>query len=180
MSRLQPSAGLLEGTQSQRAARLAKNRRFIVLLVAWATAAGVLLIGVRPWARLAFNGSASLPGVLYLVLAHQPVQRDQLIAFFPPHNPYYRDGMYFVKQAKGVGGDHIERRGADFFVNGQHLATAKARSLKGLPLQPGPEGVLPEGFYWVWTPHPDSYDSRYADVGWIAPDRVLGRAYRLL
>lgn len=165
--------------RSARAARLASNRRFILVLVVCVSATGVLMVCLRPWARLAFNGSDSLPGLIYLVLVDQPVQRDQFIAFFPPHNPYYRDGMYFVKQAKGVGGDRIERRGAEFYVNGQHLATAKTRSLKGLPLQPGPAGVLPAGFYWVWTPHPDSYDSRYADVGWIAPDRVLGRAVRL-
>lgn len=163
-----------------RAARIAKNRRFIVALVAWAVAGSLILIEMRPWLRLAFNSSDSLPGFLYVVRVGVLPQRDQLIAFYPPHNRYYRDGMFFVKQVKGIGGDRIERRDAEFFVNGQHLATAKAHSLKGQPLQPGPEGVLPDGFFWVWTPHPDSFDSRYADVGWIAPDRVLGRAYRLL
>lgn len=163
-----------------RSARLAKNRRFIVVLVAWAVAGSLVLIGLRPWVRLAFNGSDSLPGFLYVVRVGVMPGRDQLIAFYPPHNRYFRDGMFFVKQVKGVGGDRIERRDADFFINGQHLATAKAFSLKGQPLQPGPEGVLPDGIFWVWTPHPDSFDSRYADVGWITTDRVLGRAYRLL
>lgn len=163
-----------------RAARIAKNRRFIVALVAWAVAASLMLIGARPWARLAFNGSVSLPGFLYVIRVGEMPERDQLVAFYPPHNRYYRDGMFFVKQVKGIGGDRIERRGVEFFVNGRHLATAKARSLKRQPLQLGPEGVLPDGYFWVWTPHPDSFDSRYADVGWIAPDRVLGRAYRLL
>ena len=163
-----------------RAARLAKNRRFIFALVTWAVAGSLILIEMRPWVRLAFNGSESLPGFLYVIRVGELPQRDQLIAFYPPRNRFYRDGMFFVKQVKGVGGDHIERRTAEFFVNGQHLATAKAHSLKGVPLQPGPEGVLPDGYFWVWTPHPDSFDSRYADVGWIAPDRVLGRAYRLL
>ncbi|MGQ0622911.1 MAG: S26 family signal peptidase, partial [Panacagrimonas sp.] len=163
-----------------RAIRIAKNRRFIVGLVAWAVAASLLLLGARPWGRLAFNGSDSLPGFLYVIRVGELPQRDQLVAFYPPRNRFYREGMFFVKQVKGVSGDRIERRDAEFFVNGQHLATAKARSLKGQPLQPGPEGVLPDGNLWVWTPHPDSFDSRYADVGWIAPDRVLGRAYRLL
>jgi len=163
-----------------RAASIAKNRRFIVALVAWSVAGSLMLIGMRPWVRLAFNSSDSLPGFLYVIRVSELPQRDQLIAFYPPRNRYTRDGMFFVKQVKGIGGDHIERRDAEFFVNGQHLATAKAHSLKGQPLQPGPEGVLPDGFFWVWTPHPDSFDSRYADVGWIAADRVLGRAYRLL
>ena len=163
-----------------RAAKLAKNRRFIIALLAWTAAASLLIAGARPWLRIAFNGSDSLPGLFYLVLVGQPSQRGQLVAFYPPHNRFYRDGMFFVKQVRGVGGDRVERRGAEFFINGQHLASAKPRSLKGLPLQPGPEGVLPDGFFWVWTPHPDSFDSRYADVGWIALDRVLGRAVRLL
>ena len=163
-----------------RAARIAKNRRFIVALVAWAVVGSLILIELRPWVRLAFNSSDSLPGFLYVIRVGVLPQRDQLIAFYPPRNRYTRDGMFFVKQVKAIGGDRIERRDAEFFLNGQHLATAKAHSLKGQPLQPGPEGVLPDGTFWVWTPHPDSFDSRYADVGWIATDRVLGRAYRLL
>ena len=35
---------------------------------------------------------------------------------------------------------------------------------------------LPEDRFFVWTPHPDSLDSRYEVTGWIARDQVLGRA----
>lgn len=164
----------------QRQEQLVKNRRFILALVAWATAFSLLIVAAKPWLRLAYNSSDSLPGVLYLIAVGQTPTRGQLIAFYPPRNRFYREGMFFVKQVRGVAGDVVTRRERDFFLNGQPLAQAKAQSLKGLPLQPGPVGVLPDGFYWVWTPHPDSFDSRYADVGWIPPDRVLGRAYRLL
>lgn len=165
---------------SERALKLARNRRFIVALVAWSAAFSLLILVAKPWFRLAYNSSESLPGVLYLIAVGQLPLRGQLIAFYPPRNRFYREGMFFVKQVRGVGGDVVTRRDRDFFINDQHLAQAKALSLKGLPLQPGPEGVLPDGSYWVWTPHPDSFDSRYADVGWIPPDRVLGRAFRLL
>lgn len=165
---------------SERALKLSRNRRFIVALVAWSVAFSLLILAAKPWFRLAYNSSESLPGVLYLIAVGQAPLRGQLIAFYPPRNRFYREGMFFVKQVRGVGGDVVMRRDRDFFINGQHLAKAKAQSLKGLPLQPGPEGVLPDGSYWVWTSHPDSFDSRYADVGWIPPDRLLGRAFRLL
>lgn len=59
------------------------------------------------------------------------------------------------------------------------MARAKAFSLQQEPLEPGPQGLLAEGQYYVWTPHKDSFDSRYAKMGWIDAPQLLGVAYAL-
>lgn len=133
-----------------------------------------------PWYRLGINGTESLPGVLYLVLKTEtPAARGDLVAFYPPRNRFYPQGMFFIKKAMGMPGDKVTREGRDFHINGDYIATAKTRSRSGQPLQAGPTGVIPAGRYFVWTPHPDSYDSRYEDIGWISKDRIIGRAVRL-
>ena len=41
-------------------------------------------------------------------------------------------------------------------------------------LAAGPTGVLPRGCYFVATPNKDSFDSRYAAIGWICRAQVIG------
>ncbi len=147
----------------------------LVLTVIWA-----LSQVLSPWLRLGINGTDSLPGLVYLVFKGEiPNKRGDVIAFYPPSNRFYPERMFFVKKAIGLPGDSVTRQEQDFFINGRWVAMAKTHSRSGKPLTPGPEGTIPEGSWFVWTPHPDSYDSRYADIGWISKDRVIGRAMRL-
>ncbi|GAB4362301.1 MAG: hypothetical protein Kow006_33520 [Gammaproteobacteria bacterium] len=149
----------------------------------------LLLIGLiggmdalaSPWVTLGINGTPSLPGVLYLVIKGQaPRGRGDLVAFRPPTHRFYPEGMVFIKRVGGLPGDVVSRRGPAFYINGGFVGLAKAETSGGEPLAPGPVGVIPPGAIFVWTGHPDSYDSRYADIGWIAADRIVGRALRLL
>ena len=64
----------------------------------------------------------------------------------------------------------------NFYINGKKIARAKEMSMMHQPLKVGPVGVIPKGHYFVYTPHYDSYDSRYNDIGWIGPDQVIGTA----
>jgi len=154
--------------------------RWLALTVALIAFLKLLSLALSPWIRLGINGTESLPGVLYLVIKNEaPVVRDDLVAFYPPPNGYYPARMFFIKKVRGFPGDQVTRQGRAFYVNGIYVATAKSYSRSGMPLQLGPTGVIPDGKYFVWTPHPDSYDSRYEDIGWIPQDRVIGRAVRL-
>jgi len=74
----------------------------------------------------------------------------------------------------GVAGDVVTRQGPDFFINGKHVALAKHKSRRGEPLAAGPIGVIPHGCYFAGTPHKDGFDSRYAIIGWICRDRIVG------
>ena len=158
-------------------------------LVRWSAIAfgiiGVLWLVSRslsPWIRIGINGTDSLPGHVFLILKTERPRAGELIAFRPPDDRrFYRwDGAVFVKIAAGTGGDRVTWVGRDFFIDGRPMGTAKIRATTGEPLSTSPAGVIPAGHYFVWTPHPDSYDSRYSDIGWIAPDRVIGRAVPLL
>ena len=159
---------------------LMRGRRRVGLLVLVSLALLALQALAWPCYRLSLNTSESLPGYLYLVQVGVLPAKGDYVAIRPPKNRFFPAWLGFLKRVRGVAGDVIEERGRKFFVNGEELAYAKPQSLKGVPLQVGPVGVLPPGHYWVWTPHPDSFDSRYADVGWINQSRGIGRAIRLL
>lgn len=159
-------------------------RRFSKWALASLALVGTLWLGtiaLPVGVRVGLNATDSLPGLVYLVRpGEQPTSRGEAVAFRPPANRFYPERMVFVKQVLGLPGDHVTRSGRDFFINGEFVATAKWRARSGEPLSPGPVGVIPAGAYFVWTPHPDSYDSRYEDIGWIPAERLVGRARRLL
>ena len=99
-----------------------------------------------------------------------------------------------VKIIGGVGGDTVgmtEGRGFTVTSPGENnvttmipgsngtLGIAKTVSRKGHPLEAGPVGVIPDGSYYVFAPHPDSLDSRYAIVGWIKESDLIGRTFAI-
>ena len=128
---------------------------------------------------LTINHTESLSNWAFIVDRMQSPKRGDLIYFVPPDNPYYKD-TGFVKIVAGVAGDVVNRVGATFHVNGEPICDAKPISREGDPLIPGPVGVIPLDYYFVFTPHRDSYDSRYQDIGWIGRDRIIGVARPLL
>lgn len=125
------------------------------------------------------NLTESLPyHLLYIDKTALPGRGD-LLAFRVGQNRQYPAGTLFGKVVGGVAGDHVMRIDRQFFINGEPLAYAKPRSKLGRPLAAGPTGIIPAGHYFVYTNHKDSYDSRYADIGWVAPSQVVGRAVAL-
>ncbi len=160
--------------------KIRRFKRWLGLTLAIIALIWLISMACSPWIRLGINGTESLPGLFYLVLKNEvPETRGDLIAFYPPENRFYPEEMFFIKKAIGFPGDAVTRNGVDFYINNDYVGTAKTHSHSGSLLQPGPTGVIPEGKYFVWTPHPDSYDSRYEDIGWISKDRIIGRAVRL-
>ena len=125
---------------------------------------------------LGLNATHSLPGTLYLIERGAPPQRGEHVAFRWSGGGPYPAGVIFIKVLAGQPGDTVTRDGATFIVAGTTLGQAKPTSRRGEPLEPGPTGTLPEGRYFVYAPHPDSLDSRYALTGWIAREQLIGRA----
>lgn len=131
--------------------------------------------------RFALNETDSLPNWAFIAdQAERTPSRGDLVAFVPPPTPYYPAGMVFGKIVGGVPGDLVERRGRAFYVNRRFIGIAKAQARDGRPVAPGPVGRIPPGHYFVYTPHRDSLDSRYALMGWIPKRRILGRARAVL
>ncbi|WP_156681708.1 S26 family signal peptidase [Sphingomonas profundi] len=125
------------------------------------------------------NQSSSLPNWAFLVDRHRVPARGDHVFFDPPPSAllerhFGRDPQPFGKIVYGVAGDHIARRGRLFLINGTPVALAKPNTMRGEPLQAGPTGTIPRGCYFVATPNKDSFDSRYAVIGWICRPRVIG------
>jgi len=125
---------------------------------------------------LGLNATHSLPGTLYLIERGALPQRGEHVAFRWAGGGPYPAGVTFIKVLAGQPGDTVTREDATFVVAGTALGQAKPTSRRGEPLDPGPTGALPEGRYFVFAPHPDSLDSRYALTGWIARKQIIGRA----
>lgn len=128
---------------------------------------------------LLINASPSLPyWAIWLDRTAVPA-RGNLILFDPPSSaPLVRHfgarPHPFGKRVYGVEGDLVTEKDRTFFVNGQAVALAKPLTRWGEPLALGPTGTIPKGCYFVGTQHKDGFDSRYAAIGWICRNRVLG------
>jgi conjugal transfer pilin signal peptidase TrbI len=147
--------------------------------------------------RIDVNYTESLPDHVFITVKgwKSDIQRGDYVAFaFPTENPVspFRKGDHMVKIIGGVAGDKVEMtkdRGFQIIQPGQELFAAtlggdsmgisKTVSRMGKPLEAGPVGVIPEGHYYVFAPHIDSLDSRYAMVGWITKNDIIGRTFSL-
>lgn len=130
--------------------------------------------------RIALNMSDSLPESMYLVvLDSKPTAVGDFVAFEWQRNMFYRRDWTFVKRVAGVAGQKVTLQGRQVFIDGKPVGYAKPRSLRGEPLSPIKEGVIPEGYVYAQAPHPDSLDSRYEVTGLIQTARVVGKAYAI-
>ena len=146
-----------------------------------------MLVGIAAfgrWFTLTLNVSDSLPGTVFLVQKGAKPEKGQLAAFRYAGGGPYEHGVLFLKQMLGVPGSLVIGMDVgsgyrDYFVDGQYAGRAKTRSRTGMPLEPGPSGAIPAGRYYMAAPNPDSLDSRYALVGWVSEDQIVGRAFRI-
>ena len=130
--------------------------------------------------RFMINATGSLPNFGFLVkLGTYPIKDGEYAAFYPPHNKYYNDKP-FIKIVGGLEGGTVIEQDRIFYVGEKEIGYAKETSIKGDKLDPGPVGVIPPGQYFMYSPHRDSYDSRYSQIGWIPRSRIIGVAIPVL
>ena len=86
----------------------------------------------------------------------------------------------YLKAVRGLPGMTVAV-GTDrtVFLDGIAVGRAKAHALDGRPLEAIAPGVIPPGHYFLLGRHPDSHDSRYAEIGLVPRHRILGRAVAL-
>ncbi len=65
------------------------------------------------------------------------------------------------------------------FLDGVAVGRAKTHALDGRPLEAIAPGMIPPGRYYLYADHPDSHDSRYAEIGLVPRARIVGRAVAL-
>jgi conjugal transfer pilin signal peptidase TrbI len=152
------------------------NNRFRISLIALAATSMIWLLQANY--EVVINHSESLPIHFVLIEKGQiPTKLNQIFVFKVRNNPHYKmQEMNFIKLVGGFAGDKIETNGRDFYVRGKFIGTAKTQSLKGLPLEMSKMGTIPEHTFFAYTPHIDSFDSRYQDLGLIDEKDIIGTA----
>ena len=83
----------------------------------------------------------------------------------------------YLKTVRGVPGMRVTV-GEDrtVFLDGEAVGRAKTHALDGRPLAAVAPDTIPPGRYYLFADHADSHDSRYAEIGLVPRERILGRA----
>jgi conjugal transfer pilin signal peptidase TrbI len=131
------------------------------------------------------NTSDSLPNWAFFVHKNKNPVRGDLVFFRPPHSPlltrHFGESVKpFGKYVYGMPGDVVSHDGNRVLVNGRVVASMKPTTRTGETLHHGPIGRIPARCYYVGTPHPDGFDSRYAEIGFVCRDRILGTGVSIL
>ena len=131
------------------------------------------------------NASESLATWALLVETGRFPARGDYVVFDPGRDPlvirhFGQHPKPFAKIAYGVPGDVISRDGARMLVNGTEVSLLKPLTRQGEQLLPGPIGRVPAGCIFAGTPHKDGFDSRYAAIGFICRDRLIGTGEPIL
>lgn len=128
---------------------------------------------------LAVNIDDSSPYTLFLVKKGvKPTAVDEYIVFQPPLTSRFTNR--FVKMVGGMPGDEVKVVGDSFFVNGVFLGVAKDRDSQGRTVQKASGGVIPSGKYFIYSKKENSYDSKYAEIGLVSDNQLIGVAVALL
>ncbi len=152
-----------------------RERGHIALLVM----IGLLLAWLMVLSHVYFNASRSDDawGYLRLPLPGRPAL-GEAVMFEPP------DGLNapvpYLKTVRGLPGAAVAvDAGGTVRIDGAAVGRAKPRALDGRPLAPIAAGTIPPNHYYLHADHPDSHDSRYAEIGLVPRARILGRAVPL-
>ena len=154
----------------------ARLRRRARLVLGAFAALAVLWLGLA--SRVHVNASWSDPAWGYLLLPAGSPARGERVVFDPP--AALGAPAPYLKTVRGLPGDRVTV-GPDrtVSVNGIPLGRAKTHALDGRPLVAVAPGTVPAGHYFVHGAHPDSHDSRYAEVGLVPRAAIRGRALAL-
>jgi len=153
--------------------RIVARRKYVWLF------ALVAPIVASQFVSLSLNVTESLPERFFVIVKGASVARGDYVAFRWHGGGPYREGTTFVKIVAGVAGDSVTEENRAFYVNGEPVGVAKTHSRTGMPLEPGPTGIIQEGHLYVRATHKDSLDSRYSLTGWIRRSEVIGKAYAI-
>ena len=145
------------------------------ILAAFAMVAGLFVLVAS---RVHVNASWSDDAWGYVLLPMGNPRKGDVVIFDPPEN--LRAQAPYLKRVLGMPGDMISMDAAgEVSLNGEAVARAKPRALDGRSLVPIAPVTIPAGHYYLHADHADSHDSRYAEIGLVPRERILGRAVAL-
>lgn len=150
--------------------------------LAVAVIGGAGLSAVSTWRDdhlLLVNATDSLPNWAFVIHRRQLPQLGQFVFFDPPHGALVRrhfgvKPQLFGKIVYGLPGDVVAHQGTLVTINGKPIGRMKPRTRSGEPLTMGATGPIPRGCYYAGSPHPDGFDSRYAEIGFVCSRQIVG------
>lgn len=138
------------------------------------------LLFCNRWFIFTINQTQSLSGNVYVIQKGAPVKKGDLVGFMWNGKIKYPKDAIFVKVVSGVENDHINVVGRNVYINENFIGEAKQYSSDGkIRLDIVEPKKIGNNEIFVSTPHKDSLDSRYALVGTINKNIVLGKAYEI-
>ncbi len=146
-----------------------KNQRWI-----WIVCFFSMLILVSQFAIIRWNLSHSLPGRMFIgtTWTFTP-KRGDIVSFDHP--------MFAAPIAKcvvGMAGDRVEIVNGHVVVNRIDRGRVLYKSPRsGKLLRSIQSCTIPDGYVYVWAPHPESFDSRYQDIGLIHVSSIKERLW---
>ncbi len=150
------------------------RRRWLALAVC----AGLVALAWAGLSRVYVNASWSDGAWGYLVLPLGKPELGDAVLFAPP--AALGAPVPYLKTVRGLPGARVtvdaDRMVA---VDGVVLGRAKEAARDGRPLEAIAAGIAPAARYYLHADHADSHDSRYAEVGFVPRERLLGRAVSL-
>ena len=160
-------------TEQERSRIITRERNriiacFIGLTVLWLFAAS----------RIYINTSWSDDAWGYVLLPLGTPAIGEQVLFEPP--VAVNAAVPYLKTVRGLPGAQVTVDGnRTVAVDGVMLGRAKTKALDGRTLEATVPGIVPDGHYYLHGDHVDSHDSRYAEIGLVARQRILGRALAL-
>lgn len=109
------------------------------------------------------NVSDSLPFSIFLSTKLREIEPHMYVALEHP-----KSSLLIAKQVIGFPGDFMTIRDRNLYINGVNYGGIRQKTRSGSLVDPICEGAIPQGYVFVYAPHPDSYDSRYAEFGLVA------------
>ena len=152
------------------------RRRHIGLAVMVALAALWLAAASRVHVNASWSDEAWGYAVFPL-FGEEPAIGDRVL-FDPPES--LDSPVPYLKTVRGVPGMRIAiGKDGTVSLDGVSVGWAKTHAFDGRPLAAIAPGVITAGHYYLHADHADSHDSRYAEIGLVPRERILGRAVAL-
>ena len=148
------------------------------VLVVMAVLAALWLLAIS---QVYVNASWSDSAWGYFVFPMRDDPRPgDLVVFEPPVPESGIPQIPYLKTILGIPGMYVSVDSDGIVTVGDSVAgKAKTNALDGRPLEPAEPTIIPPGHYYVHADHVDSHDSRYAEIGLVPRERILGRAFPL-
>jgi conjugal transfer pilin signal peptidase TrbI len=134
---------------------------------------GVALVAYM--CELLYSSSSSWPQRYFLHLKRITPHKGDLTVFW-----HSTRSKKLLKQIVGQGGDmvHYDAQG-NLWVNQQKIGKPHPQDSKGQVLQPLKPQAIPRDHVFVYSPHDQSFDSRYQEVGLVPVSALQGKVIAL-